>query len=372
MGDAKKYFDDFQEPLHLERWPENERKVIEQLRAVYQALDPECIAEHKSLALRVSQGCLDDELHFGTPAFYSLLAYGRPGLDALYDLCLSNSSLAASDAGRALVIAALQRADNARPNVLLIHRYLERPAYERLQDRVVATCQDPKLANHARMLFFKMLRYFLTDPNERGRLGLILTGLEIVGGEDAVDLAWEGIASATLHISDELCNEAQQLIEKDLQETEYQRFLEAHPALLDPLAAEVVPRRALADLWKTDFVIKRFDNQYVFVELEKPRDRLFTQYPQPSKELAHSLGQVLSWFAWVEDNVTYARTHGFPEIHTPRAVIVLGRDSCLSPDQRRMLRTLNDIVDHRILIWTYDDMVQNARNTVANLVALKT
>ena len=164
-------------------------------------------------------------------------------------------------------------------------------------------------------------------------------------------------------------DEAEDLIRQNLLERPYQEFFEKNPSLLDPLASTVVPRQALADLWKTDFVIKRFDEQYLFVELEKPRDVLFTDYPQPSPALAHALGQVLSWFAWVDDNVDYAQKHGFPQIHKPRGLIVIGRDASLSNEQRRMLRTINDLVDHRIQIQTFDEVVRNARNVVRNLTS---
>ena len=116
-------------------------------------------------------------------------------------------------------------------------------------------------------------------------------------------------------------------------------------------------------------MIRRFDDQYVFVELEKPRDALFTAYPQPSASLSHALGQVFSWFAWVEDNIAYAVSHGFPNIHVPRALIVIGRDQGLSVEQRRMLRLMNDLVNHRVLIWTYDEVIQNAKNVVRNLTS---
>jgi hypothetical protein len=177
------------------------------------------------------------------------------------------------------------------------------------------------------------------------------------------------MATATLQVSDELCNEAADLVAKDLNEAEYQRFFEKHPALLDPLAATIVPRQVLAEIWRTDFVIRRFDDQYVFVELEKPRDALFTTYPQPSASLSHALGQVFSWFAWVEDNIAYASTHGFPNIHAPRGLIVIGRDRDVNADQRRMLRLMNDLLNHRILIWTYDEVIRNAKNVVRNLTS---
>ena len=103
--------------------------------------------------------------------------------------------------------------------------------------------------------------------------------------------------------------------------------------------------------------------------LHQPGNALFTGYPQPSAPLSHALGQVFSWFVWVEDNIAYAKDHGFPTIYTPRALVVIGRDRDLSADQRRMLRLMNDRMNHRVLIWTYDEVIQNARNVVRNLTS---
>lgn len=369
MSDEGGYFDDFQEPLQLENWPDGERAVIAGLQSVYSNLDVGRIEEHKSLALRAPSG-IEDEWHFELPAFYAFLAYGQPGLEVLYDLSIQGGGLAGYRAGRSLLAAALQDVQDARRNVILIHRYLDRPSYERLRDRVIAACSDPNLSTHARKLIFKIFRHYLSDPNKRREVGTILQAFQF-NGTDAIKLSWDAIASATLHISDELCSEAQKLIDQDLPEKAYQDFFEAHPALVDPLAAQVIPRQALGEMWRTDFVIKRFDNQYVFVELEKPSDSVFTKYPQPSASLSHALGQALSWFAWVEDNIAYARSHGFAEIHRPRALVVIGRDAQLNDEQRRMLRTINDIVDHRILVWTYDELVRHARDVVSNLLAIR-
>jgi hypothetical protein len=41
----------------------------------------------------------------------------------------------------------------------------------------------------------------------------------------------------------------------------------------------------------------------------------------------------------------------------------------MNPDQRRMLRLIKDLVNHRILIWTYNEVIQNARNVVRNLTS---
>jgi hypothetical protein len=115
--------------------------------------------------------------------------------------------------------------------------------------------------------------------------------------------------------------------------------------------------------------VRRFDGEYIFVEIEKPRDRIFTDYPQPSAALSHALAQVLSWFSWVEDNIAYAQSHGYPGIHSPRGLVIMGRAGEMSDRQKRMLKQLNDLLHPRIRIATYDEIVQGARNVLTNLTA---
>jgi hypothetical protein len=362
--------DDFLNPLDLSKFPEGDRLVIERLRDLLTDIDPARIEEHRTLLPMLPDGIGDYE-HLGAPAAYSLLAYGRPGLTALYQSSIEDPFSASSRTGRALLAAAVQNEEMCLTNIHLAHRYMRSEAYERLRDQVSKAIRDRETSAEARRLVSKLVAHYASDPDRRHDLAGVLDGLTVLEGRDspAAKLIWDIMGSATLQISDELCSQAADLIQQDLNEGEYQVFFERHPALLDPLAASIVPRQALGEMWRTDFVIQRFDDQYVFVELEKPRDALFTAYPQPSASLSHALGQVFSWFAWVDDNISYAIGHGFPNIHSPRGLVVIGRDRNLGDDQRRMLRLMNDLLHHRVLIWTYDEVIRNARNVVRNLTS---
>ena len=360
---------EFLKPLDFSKWDEKLRQTIEQLRDLMTNRDPTRIQEHRDILPTIPNG-LGDAEHLGNPAHFALLAYGRDGLAALYETAIGDQFEAGFWSGKVLASAAVQDEEAAENGVFLSQRYLSRDAYENLRSAVLATIRDNQLASEAKRYVSKMLTHYAADSSRRPQLSTVLSGLSTNGeGLPESRLIWDLMGSATLQISDELCNEAEDLIQKDLDEAAYQAFFEQHPALLDPLAATTVPRQVLAEMWKTDFVIRRFDDQYVFVELEKPKDSLFTGYPQPSASLSHALGQVLSWFAWVEDNIAYAQTHGFPNIHLPRGLIVMGRGGSLNADQRRMLRLINDLLNHRILVWTYDEVIQNARNVVRNLTS---
>ena len=79
-----------------------------------------------------------------------------------------------------------------------------------------------------------------------------------------------------LNITNADLQRLQELVDQNLDEREYQRFLEQHPVILDPLASSIVPRQQLAEVHGTDFVIGRLDDEYTLVEIEKARDRPFT------------------------------------------------------------------------------------------------
>jgi hypothetical protein len=128
-----------------------------------------------------------------------------------------------------------------------------------------------------------------------------------------------------------------------------------------------VPLQHLAEVHDTDFVIRRLDDEYTLIEIEKAKDKPFTEYPQPSASLSHGLAQVFQRFTWVEDNIAYAQSHGFPGIHTPKGIVVIGRNADLNAKQRRMLSQMNDLLYPRIRIMTYDDVITSARHVLDNL-----
>jgi hypothetical protein len=237
---------------------------------------------------------------------------------------------------------------------------------------------DADLVSRANELVIETIHSYLLDRGTSMYLGSLLGmgDMFILGdtrrdaGQTSVtQLIANSIAKSTLAITSSMLTEFETLIAEDHNEGRYQAFLADHPAILDPLAARVIPLQVMGEDWKSDFVLQRLDGHYMLVEIEKPRDHPLTTYPHPSAALSHALGQVLNWFVWLEDNIAYAQSHGFPEIHMPTAMVVIGRDRDLSLSQRRVLRALNDSLSPRIVVRTYDDIVQSARTVLHNLTS---
>ena len=91
------------------------------------------------------------------------------------------------------------------------------------------------------------------------------------------------------------------------------------------VVATIFPCIAVSGLeFVTDFVLRRLDNEYVLVEIEKPHDKLFGRGSDFSSKFTHAFGQILGFQEWVDENPAYARKF-MPGIPPPRGLPVLGR-----------------------------------------------
>lgn len=360
------------EKLEISNFDPEKRAFVEELRAVLEAQDSNMVEKHLELAMRAPHGAFDSEL-FKIPSTITLLIYGEIGLETLYKQVIADPLVTGHIwATSAILAVALKKSDFVNRWINPCKNYINDKAFKKLVSRVKKNCENNILAEKAREILSRLVNYFASEPKRRDKLGLMLHLNSLLFRTDeeqhcpAVNLLVELIAETSLNISDEICNELEKLIVQNLKEKVYQQYFENHPALLDPLASSIVEKQCLANLWKTDFVVRRLDDEYVFVEIESPKKKPFTKYPHPSSNLSHALGQILNWLIWVEDDINYAQNHGFPGIHSPRGIIVIGRDNDLDKAQKRMLKKLNDLLKPIISIYTYDDIIRNARNVVRN------
>jgi Domain of unknown function (DUF4263) len=173
------------------------------------------------------------------------------------------------------------------------------------------------------------------------------------------------ISDASLKITKRLLDEYENLLSTGLNEEAYQKFLKANPVLLDPLASHVIAKQALGVEFKTDYVVRRLDNQYFAVEIEKPQDRLFTNADDFSAPFSHAFGQVIDFLEWVDRHAEYAR-HQMPGISSPRGMLVMGMRAALSDSQAAKLKRLSINTPH-IDILTFDDLLTRGRTFYNNI-----
>jgi hypothetical protein len=146
------------------------------------------------------------------------------------------------------------------------------------------------------------------------------------------------------------------------------QFLLQHPELISPTSDKVwskVPFGAT----KSDFVFREAHEDYELVEIEAPSRRLFRQDGQQHGELTHAINQTTDWVRYIEDNKdTVERELGLTGISiNPRRMVVLGRSSSLTEENRRKLTTLQN-EQPKLRILTYDDLFARARANLERIL----
>ncbi len=180
-------------------------------------LDETRVEEHLALATTAPSGLMDN-FHFEDPAVYSLLAYGVQGVLALESLH-ARSDKTTDTAGwlapSALATVTVGRADVAEARVWLAHRYphLSDAAFDRMNDRIRATCGSAIAQGAAREA---LIRIAIRIKNDPVRLGDLIQRMTFLLGKDAAGVqAWIvksvsrerepfGLAFAKRHLADDL------------------------------------------------------------------------------------------------------------------------------------------------------------------------
>ena len=160
----------------------------------------------------------------------------------------------------------------------------------------------------------------------------------------------------------------QELLDSNPYEEILQIFLTANPGLLCPAHIKVWPKLALGK-HVTDFVFREAIGDYLLVELERSTHRLFLKNGDPSSELNHAQSQIIDWKRYIEDNLaTVQKELDLGGISSsPRCLVVMGRSKELTDKNRRKLQALEDS-SHKLKIMTYDDVYEDAKAVVENLL----
>lgn len=160
------------------------------------------------------------------------------------------------------------------------------------------------------------------------------------------------------------------LAKEGVGEEEVKQFLksEASRFIFGLDCVRVRTEHELGDDFAADFVLEYPSQRYVFVEIENPRHRLYTQRGNPTAALTHARQQVEDWQEWVEQNNPYAQNK-LPGCASPEGLVVIGRRTTLTVEDSRRLERANINSRGRLRIITYDDLLESARLVIKNLDA---
>jgi hypothetical protein len=222
-------------------------------------------------------------------------------------------------------------------------------ARQAFHDLVVESYKDEELFDRL-MAFLNRTSMYLNTPGQ---------------GNIFRSQVFEVFSEATIKLTSRLISAFETLIERNESEEVYQRFLMENPVLIDPLASEIVPKQKLGVEFVTDFVVRRLDNEYVLVEIERPQDDLFTSSHDFTSRFTHAIGQIIDFQEWVDQHGEYARTL-MPGISSPKGLLLMGRRPRISERQASKLKRYSQGLS-AVDILTYDDLLTRAKDFYRNI-----
>ena len=174
------------------------------------------------------------------------------------------------------------------------------------------------------------------------------------------------LSSRWLTISEPLLQRYEDLIAANPEsEPVFQTFFTEHPQLLDPMAAEVWPQPRLHGAEIPDFVIRRFDDSYVVVEIETPAKQLVTMTNQISASVTYAVAQAAEYRRFIE-RLPNAQMH-FPKIDQVACLVVVGLGKGLTESQQQALRNFNR-EHYGLQVVGFDWLAHRGRAVRENLI----
>ena len=304
--------------------------------------------------------------------YYSMLAlcalpgWGRRGVETLLHLAFEGDEkfMVRSRALDVLLVIS-RRIIPRSTHVKFLH-----PAWDQFDVYEIS----PSLANYCLYGLRERLYVALRDWHSRSSLLHMLGTMAFFSPDGAneeiekLDYFFSLIVDHHLTLNLQLIQQFQSKLDAEPKyEEELQVFLKDHPVLLDPFVSELYVKQELGSDFITDYVIRRRNDQYVLVEIERSVERLFNKRGALSHKLSEAIGQVRDFKSWVTENLDYARKK-LPNIRHPIGLVVIGRGIDLDEDQRIRLAEENNLRRGHIKIVTYDDLLETAKCVYRNMI----
>lgn len=148
-------------------------------------------------------------------------------------------------------------------------------------------------------------------------------------------------------------------------EADLHAFLLRHPVVLDAHAAAVHSEVRIGR-YRADLVLRyeQSDKRILLVELERDDDKIFNKNNRLMHKVAHASQQIEDWITMIRQNA--------PEMpawlkgkYVPEGLVVIGRSTELSVDQKETLFNIN--ANRIVKIVTYDDLLERLNRLIVSI-----
>ncbi|REL24818.1 DUF4263 domain-containing protein [Rhodohalobacter sp. SW132] len=187
-----------------------------------------------------------------------------------------------------------------------------------------------------------------------------------IGGRDTIKKV--AIASRLVEYRKTLHGFEKMLDEKDLNETDYQKFLTENPWLFGSEYSELLDRRKWTRDESLDFMLRRtVDNHLELIEIKKPifknlfnHDSSHNSYYACS-ELSQVVGQVMKYIEQIGDKRESILAKDQEDVLKIKSKIIIGRTG--STEQQIALKNFNSHL-YNIEILTFDQLLNIGKRTL--------
>jgi hypothetical protein len=351
LQDIGKYIDDLMEERPI---PVSDVLSAIQLCArIARPIDLDVITKLANLS-----GVMDEQI--SAPAIFSLIAWQIEGLKKLFEIVLTGFN---SDIAQAIIFYIAAGQDIKQLKVPCVPDGWHEGCN-------ITITKD--VSSMAQVLVRRMVIDQSVDKPLRHRLlnnlALQDSFKTLPGSFSMVDYFFESLIDNRISINSHLLEEFKRILDsRPTREEDLHQFLFDNPILLDPLALEIRSKHELGSEYITDFVVRRANNEYVVVEIEKSTDEIFTRKGVFHSNLTEAVSQVRDFQLWINDNIAYAQSR-LPAINRPKGLLVIGRESQLTKGLRRKLDEENYSRRGHISIVTFDDLLNQAKAIYDNML----
>jgi len=148
-------------------------------------------------------------------------------------------------------------------------------------------------------------------------------------------------------------------------EADLHEFLLRHPVMLDAHAARV-HSEVRVGRYRADLVLRyeQSDRRVLLVELERDDDKIFKRNNRLVDKVAHASQQIEDWITQIRRNAPDMPDWLKGE-YVPTGLVVIGRSTQLSVEQRETLFNINS--NRLVKIVTYDDLLERLNRLIVSM-----
>lgn len=149
-------------------------------------------------------------------------------------------------------------------------------------------------------------------------------------------------------------------------EPPFQDFFKKYPQFLDPMALQVWSQPDFHGALEPDFIVRRSDDTYLVIEIEKPSKRLITKGCHLSSDATKAEKQATDYREFLSDRIMEARGT-FPKFKNAECLTIVGTEREFNSRQQDALRQVNETRAGSSKIVGFDRLLTRAKTLLKNL-----